>query len=67
MKNIAGFDTSQCAKNDDLASLKSEGDKLDIDKLQKVLTGLNNLQTNGDKLDVNKFAPVPTDPVSLVM
>ena len=31
----AGVDTSKSAKKVDLASLKSNGDKLDIDKLQK--------------------------------
>ena len=40
LKNAAGFDTSRFAKKVDLASFKSEVDKLDIDKLEKVLTGL---------------------------
>ena len=34
----------------DLASLKCEVDKLDIDKLEKVPTGLNSLKSKVDKL-----------------
>ena len=37
----------------DLASLKSEIDKLDFDKSEKVPTGLNSLKNKLDKLDVN--------------
>ena len=40
-KNETGVDTSKFAKKVDLASLKSECDKLDIDKIEKVSTGLN--------------------------
>ena len=32
LKNEAGVDTSKCAKKVDLASLKSDVDKLDIDE-----------------------------------
>ena len=35
-KNATGVDTSQFAKKDDLANLKSEVDKLDIDKFKKI-------------------------------
>ena len=35
--------------------------KLDIDKLQKVLTGLNSLESKVDKLDVYILVPVPVD------
>ena len=34
LKNAAGVDTSKFGKQADLASLKSEVDKLDIDKLK---------------------------------
>ena len=34
-KNVAGVDTSKFAKKVDLGSLKSNVDKLDIDKLKK--------------------------------
>ena len=47
------------AKIIDLASLKSEVDKLDTEKLEKVLTGVNSLKRNVDKLDVDKLIPVP--------
>ena len=43
-------DTSKLAERVDLASLKSEGDKLDIDKLEKVPTGLKSLKSKVDKL-----------------
>ena len=61
LKNATGVDTSKFAKNVDLASLKSEVDKLDIDKLEKVPTGLNSLKSKVDKLDVDKLVPVPVD------
>ena len=57
----AGVDISQFAKKDDLASLKSDVDQLDIDKLEKVSSGLNNLKSKVDKLDVSKFKHVPVD------
>ena len=47
LKNATGIDKSQFAKKDDLAKLKSEGDKLDIDKLYE--------------LDPDKLKPVPVD------
>ena len=37
-KNATGVDKSKFAKKVDLASLRSEVDKLDIDKLEKVPT-----------------------------
>ena len=49
-------ETSQFAKKVDLASLKCEVDKLGIDKLEKVPTGLKNLQSKVDKLDVDKMS-----------
>ena len=36
LKNATGVDTSKFAKNVDLANLKSDVDKLDIDKLKKL-------------------------------
>ena len=36
LKNATGADTSQFLKKDDLANLKSEVDKLDIDKLAEL-------------------------------
>ena len=45
LKNATGVDISKFAKKVDLASLKSEVDELDIDKLEKVPTGLNSLKS----------------------
>ena len=42
-------------KKIDLANLKSDLDKLDIDKLKNVPTNLSNLKTKVDKLDVDKL------------
>ena len=61
LKNAAGVDTSNVVKKIDLASLKFEVDKLDIDKLKKLPTGLNSLKSNVDQLDVNQLVPVPVD------
>ena len=44
LKNETGVDTSKFAKNVDLASLKSNVDKSDIDKLKNVLSGLSSLK-----------------------
>ena len=58
LKSAAGVDTSKFAKNVDLASLKSNVDKLDIDRLKNVPTNLNNLKSKIDKLDIDKLLPV---------
>ena len=44
-----------------LTRLKCEVDKLDIDKLRKVPTGLNSLKSNVDRLDDVKQVPVSVD------
>ena len=59
LKNTTGVDTSKFAKKVVLANLKSNVDKLDIDKLKNVPTNLSNLKTNVDKLDVDKLVRVP--------
>ena len=41
--------------------MKSNVDKLDIDKLKNVPTNLSNLKSKVDKLDVDKLVPVPVD------
>ena len=56
-----GVDTSKFAKTFHWTNLKSEVDKLDIDKLEKVPTGLNSLKSKVDKLDVDKLVPIPVD------
>ena len=61
LKNETGADTSKFAEKVYLASLKSNVDKLDIDKLKNVPTNLSNLKSKVDKLDVDKLAPVPVN------
>ena len=61
LKNATGVDTSQFAKNADLAGLKSEADKLDVDELKNVPNGLNSLKSKVDKLDVDKLKRVLVD------
>ena len=56
LKNGAGVNISKFAKKVELASLKSE-----VDKLEKVPTVLSTLKSKVDKLDVNKLVPVPLD------
>ena len=43
-KTATGVDTSKFAKKVDLANLKSNKEKLDIDKLKNVPTNLSNLK-----------------------
>ena len=45
LKNATGTDTSSFAKNVDLANLKSNVGKLDIDKLKNIPTNLKNLKS----------------------
>ena len=60
-KNVTTVDTSKFAKKVDLANLKSNVDKLDIDNLKNVPTNLSNLKSKVDKLDVDKLIPVHVD------
>ena len=43
------------------ASLKSNVDKWDTDKLKNVLRNLSNLKSKVGKLDIDKLVPVPVD------
>ena len=61
LKNETSVDTSKFAKKVDLVSLKSNVNKLDIDKLKNVPSNLSNLKRKVDKLDVNKLVPVLVD------
>ena len=61
LKNATGVDTSSFAKTVDLANLKSNVDKLDIDKLKNLPTNLNNLKSKVDKLDIGKLETTPVD------
>ena len=55
LKNTTGVDTSKSAAKSDLVSLKTEVDKLDVDKLKKEPTNLSNLKSKVDKLDIGKL------------
>ena len=59
LKNGTGFATSSFAQKTDLANLKSGVDKLDIDELKNVPSGLSGLNSKVGKLDVDKLVPVP--------
>ena len=61
LKDATGFDTSKFAKKVDLANLKFNVDKLDIDELKNVPTNLSNLTSKVDRLDVDKLVLVPVD------
>ena len=61
IKNATGVDTSSFAPKTDLANLKSDVDKLDIDKLNNVPSNLRSLKIKVDKLDVEKLVPDPVD------
>ena len=65
LKKATGVDTSSFAKKVDLVSFKSNADKLDIDKLKNVSSGLSSLESKVDKLDVNKLVPVSVDLIKL--
>ena len=60
-KNAIGVDTSDFAKNTDLANLKSDIYKLDTDKLKSLPTGLCSLKIKVDKLDIPKLEATPVD------
>ena len=61
IKNIAHIDTSSFVLKSNLGSLKTEADKLDIEKSKNVPTNLSNLKSTVGKLDIDKLAPVPVD------
>ena len=61
IKNICHVDTSRFALKWNLASLKTEVDKLEIDKLKSLTNNLSNLKNKVDKLDIDKLVPVPVD------
>ena len=48
-------------KKTDLANLKSDVDKLDIDKLKNVPNNLGNLKSKVGKLNIGKLETTPVD------
>ena len=61
LKNTTWIHTSSFAKKVDLASLKSNVNKSDIDKVKDVWTNLSNWKSKVDKLDVDKLLPITVD------
>ena len=60
LEHATGVDTSKLAAKSDFITLKAEVNKLDINELIKVLTGLNNFKTNVDNLNSGNLT-VPKD------
>ena len=54
IKSATGVGTSDFAKKTDLASLKCDVDKLDIDKSKNVPSNLSKLKSREGKLDLGK-------------
>ena len=61
LKNAAGVDTSDFAKKTDLANMKFEVNKLDIDKLKNMSSNLLNLKSKVDKLVIGKLETTTFD------
>ena len=61
LKNAAGANLSIFAKKVDLADLKSNVDKLEIDIWKNVPFNLSNLKSKVDKLDFYKLVSVLVD------
>ena len=61
LKNATGVDTLSFAKKTDLACLKYDVDKLDIDELTNVPINLNNLKSKVDKLNIGILETTPVD------
>ena len=57
-KKATSVQTSDFATETDLANLKFDIDKLDIDKLKNLPSNLSNLKSREDKLDVHKLVLV---------
>ena len=58
MKDATVVDTSNLAAKGDFVVSKAEVEKLDINKLVNVPTGLNNLKTKVDDLDIGQLKTV---------
>ena len=61
LKNAVGVDASSFAKKTDVANLKSNVEKLDINKIKNVPTNLSNLESKVYKLDVDKLVCLSID------
>ena len=61
LENVTGVYTSNLAAKRDFIISKPEMDKLDVNKLLNVSTGLNSLKIKVDDLDIDKLNIVPVD------
>ena len=61
LKNVTVVDPLTFAEKVDLANLKSDVDKVDIDKLKNTPTNLSHLKSKVDKSDVDKLVAVLVD------
>ena len=65
LKSSTSVDTLYFAKKTDLANLNIDADKLDIDKLKNVPSGLRSLKIKIDKLDIGKLETTPAELIKL--
>ena len=61
LKNGAGVDTLYFGYETDFANLKSDADKIDIDKVKNIPCNSRNLKRKVEKIDVYKLVLVPVD------
>ena len=61
LDHATGVDTSELAAKKDFIALKTEVDRLGINKLVNIPTSLNNLKPEVDDLDVGQLKAVPAD------
>ena len=61
LEHPAAADTSNLAAKNDFIPSKAEVDKLDINKLANVSTGLNNLKTNVNNFHVGRLKTFTKD------
>ena len=60
-KNATGVNTSYFVKKTDLANLKSDVYRLDIDEITNVKSGLKKLKSEVDELDIGKLETTAVD------
>ena len=61
LRNATSDDKLDSAKKTEIANLKSDVDKLDIDKLKNLASTLSILKSKVDKLDIGKLETTPVD------
>ena len=61
------FSKTEIFRRTDLVTLKSDVEKLAIDKLKNVLSNLSNLKSKVDKLDVDELVLVDVSKLNVVV